>query len=146
MDTKSEAFMLNCAHLLRRCLGQLTVAELQHSMSELSATILQPILQSLVSVHSTFSIAGRSILTRQYAELLMCISRVLDRELSHEHLLYSTHWTHTRLLRTLNTQHTKHNTPTLNTQRTKHTHIQRTPHTPPTTHPHTHTQTHGPTP
>eukprot|EP00041_Stephanoeca_diplocostata_P036608 m.1342664 g.1342664 ORF g.1342664 m.1342664 type:complete len:1750 (+) comp24899_c0_seq7:136-5385(+) len=86
MDSKSESFMCNSAHLLRCCLGQVSVAELEQAMSELSITILHPIVEALVSVHSTFSPTGRSALTRQYAELLMCISRALDRELSFEHL------------------------------------------------------------
>ena len=87
MGPKSEFFMRNTAMLLRRTLGHMPADELQSIIEELLVTIFQPVLSCLVSVHGAFSNNMRPLLSRLYVELIMCMSRTIGREASHECLL-----------------------------------------------------------
>jgi WD40 repeat protein len=87
MVAKSEAVLSNIVALLRATLGQLSSRSLFGYFNHLSAAVLQPLLQTLVSANSEFPNGTRPVLTRAMAELLMCVSRALGRENSHDVLL-----------------------------------------------------------
>jgi hypothetical protein len=89
VTAKSELLFRNVAYLLRCLLGQMTLAELHDMLSEVLATVIEPVLRVLVSVHSVFTPLARPELTRQYADLLLCICRTIGREGSKELLLQS---------------------------------------------------------
>ena len=65
---------LTCRKLSTFASHQMTLAELHEMLSEVLATVLEPVLRVLVSVHSVFTPLARPELTRQYADRLLLVN------------------------------------------------------------------------